>query len=53
MSRDPLLYLDDIVQAAEKIQRTVTNLSFEAFCDNRIPDIHKASHALLAKLDSV
>jgi len=36
VSRDPLLYLDDIVQATEKIQRTVTDLSFEAFCDNEV-----------------
>ena len=30
MSRDPLLYLDDIAQAAEKIDRFVRQLTREA-----------------------
>lgn len=36
MSRDPLLYLDDIARAAEKIERSVRNLSFETFCENDV-----------------
>jgi len=36
VSRDPLLYLDDIAQAAEKIDRSVRQLSFEAFCGNDV-----------------
>ena len=34
MSRDWLLYLDDIVQSAEKICRYVNNLSLEEFTAN-------------------
>ncbi|MGH8475505.1 MAG: HepT-like ribonuclease domain-containing protein [Methylococcales bacterium] len=34
MSRDWLLYLDDLVQSAEKICRYVDGLSFEEFCAN-------------------
>jgi len=36
VSRDPLLYLDDIAQAAEKINRSVRKLSFEAFCEDSV-----------------
>jgi len=36
VSRDALLYLDDIAQAAEKIDRSVSQLSFEAFCANDV-----------------
>lgn len=36
MSRDPLLYLDDIAQAAEKIGRSVHGISFEAFRENDV-----------------
>ncbi len=36
MSRDPLLYLDDIAQAAEKIDQSVRNLSFESFCEDNV-----------------
>ncbi len=36
MSRDPLLYLDDIAQAAEKIDRSVRKLSFDAFCEDSV-----------------
>lgn len=34
MSRDWLLYLDDIAQSAEKICRYVRGLSYEQFCAN-------------------
>lgn len=34
MSRDGLLFLQDMAQAAEKIGRYVDGLSFEAFCSN-------------------
>ena len=36
MSRDWLLYLDDLVQSAEKICRYVDGLSFEEFCANEV-----------------
>ncbi len=36
MSRDPLLYLDDIAQAADKITRSINQVSFEAFRDNDV-----------------
>jgi len=36
VSRDPLLYLDDIADAAEKIGRSVRKLSFEAFCEDDV-----------------
>jgi uncharacterized protein with HEPN domain len=36
MSRDPLLYLDDIAQAAAKIGRSVHGISLEAFRENDI-----------------
>ena len=36
MSRDALLYLEDIAQAAEKIDRSVSQLSFDAFCANDV-----------------
>lgn len=36
MSRDPLLYLDDIAQAAEKIDRSARQLSFETFRANDV-----------------
>ncbi len=34
MSRDWLLYLDDLVESAEKICRYVDGLSFDEFCAN-------------------
>lgn len=36
MSRDWLLYLEDIAQAAKKISRYVGDLSFEEFCANDV-----------------
>jgi uncharacterized protein with HEPN domain len=36
VSRDPLLYLDDIAQAAEKIDRSTRQLSFETFRANDV-----------------
>ncbi len=36
MSREPLLYLDDIAQAADKITRSINQVSFEAFRDNDV-----------------
>ncbi len=36
MSRDWLLYLDDIAQGAEKISRYASGLSFEEFCANDV-----------------
>ncbi|MDO8704773.1 MAG: DUF86 domain-containing protein [Sulfuricaulis sp.] len=36
MSRDWLLYLDDIAQGAGKILRYISDLSFEEFCANDV-----------------
>ena len=36
MSRDASLFLEDIAQAAEKIDRSVSQLSFDAFCANDV-----------------
>lgn len=36
MSRDGLLYLEDIAEAAEKIRRFVEGLSFAEFIDDEV-----------------
>ncbi len=35
MQRDPLVYLDDILQACRSIQRYTAGLSFETFADDQ------------------
>ncbi len=34
MSRDGLLFLDDIIESAQKIERFVSKRTFEAFCND-------------------
>jgi len=36
VSRDWLLYLDDIIESAEKIQRFLGTATLETFCDNEL-----------------
>lgn len=35
MQRDPLVYLDDILQACRSVQRYTTDLTFEKFADDQ------------------